>query len=96
NVVLNAMDAMPRGGSLTIRRRYVGNQVELTFADTGSGIDPGNLTRIFQPFFRTKPTGTGLGMGISRTIVESFGGTIAVVCSPGQGTTFTVRLSAMK
>jgi signal transduction histidine kinase len=66
--------------------------VEISFADTGCGIDPVRLERIFEPFFTTKTGGTGLGLAIAERIIESHGGSIAVESEPGQGTTFKVRL----
>ena len=66
--------------------------MELTFTDTGAGIDPAVLPRIFEPFFSTKTEGTGLGLAITQKIIESHGGSIEVESTLGKGTTFRVRL----
>jgi PAS domain S-box-containing protein len=95
NLVLNAADAMPRGGAIRLRTFSDGDWAGLTVQDTGCGI-PGELRRrIFEPFFTTKETGTGLGLSIVSGIVSGHGGTIGVESEPGQGTVFTIRLPAM-
>jgi PAS domain S-box-containing protein len=94
NVILNAMDAMPQGGRLVIRtastRKPAGARV--TVRDTGAGMSPGVLARIFEPFYSTKKKGLGLGLFTSRSIVEQHRGTIEARSHPGQGTTFVVWL----
>jgi signal transduction histidine kinase len=92
NLVLNAVDAMPKGGSITLETRREGDWVALAIADTGSGIPPEVRRRIFEPFFTTKDSGTGLGLSIVSGIVSSYGGTIDVDSDMGVGTTFTIRL----
>jgi len=92
NIVLNAADAMPEGGDLTIRAFRNENSMDITFTDTGKGIPPDTIEKIFDPFFTTKEMGTGLGLSVSYTIVRGFGGHILVSSEPGRGTTFTVRL----
>ena len=98
NLILNAIQATDRGGSLTISTGQlpVGDPrspgIEISFADTGRGIDPDKLPHIFEPFYTAKPGGTGLGLAIAQRIIESHGGTIDVESRPGQGTTFKVRL----
>jgi len=92
NIVLNAIQAMPSGGTLTIVTRAVGNGVEFSVTDTGMGIPEEKLERIFVPFFTTKTKGTGLGLSVVRKIVENHGGYIDVASVVGQGTTFKIIL----
>jgi len=94
NLTMNAAQAMPGGGVLTIRARTVGPMVEVDVADTGSGIPPENLGRLFEPGFTTKGrrVGMGLGLAICREIMDRHGGEISVVSEVGVGTTFTVRV----
>jgi len=94
NLMLNALDAMEKGGELTIQARRVADHVELTFTDTGSGIDPSLIDRIFDPFFTTKPLGkgTGLGLSICYGIINDHNGTIHVRSKLGEGATFFIRL----
>ncbi len=94
NLILNALDAMPNGGSITIKAYPEDNMVKVSFTDTGVGIEKENLQRIFDPFFTTKEKGTGLGLAISYSIIKSFGGDIQVESTPMKGTTFTVVLPA--
>jgi two-component system NtrC family sensor kinase len=96
----NALDAMPEGGTLTLRTREVMEEgagaVLIEVGDTGSGIPPAILERIFDPFFTTKEIGrgTGLGLAVCYGIVTEHGGRIGVDSTPGRGTTFTIRLPA--
>lgn len=92
NIILNAADAMPGGGSLDISAAELDGEVEISLSDTGSGIPPEDLERIFDPFFTTKEKGTGLGLAVSYNIVKTYQGDIVVKNRPGGGTTFTVRL----
>jgi PAS domain S-box-containing protein len=96
NLFLNARDAMPRGGWLTVTTRTDGRMCVAEIADTGSGIPPEHLARIYDPFFTTKAIGrgTGLGLSISYGIVREHGGDIRCDSSVGQGTRFTVTLPA--
>jgi two-component system sensor histidine kinase PilS (NtrC family) len=94
NLLVNAEQAMPRGGRVEIRAQAVPGGVEVTVRDSGEGIAAKDLPRIFDPFFTTKPNGTGLGLAIVHRIVQSHGGTIDVASRPGVGTTFTLRLPA--
>lgn len=94
NLALNALDAMPSGGTLSIALRAVGKQLVMEVTDTGHGIPRGMMARLFQPFITTKETGLGLGLVISRRIVEDHGGTIEVANRSGGGTQFTIRLPA--
>lgn len=95
NFVLNAIEAMPQGGTLDIRGQTLdegGHWVVISIADSGAGIPPQDLERIFEPFFTTKPEGTGLGLAVSHSIVTQHGGRIIVDSAPGHGTTFTIWL----
>ena len=95
NLINNALDAMEgKGGTLTISTRKNGDTAEIAIADTGEGIPKANLTRIFDPFYTTKPVGkgTGLGLSICYTIIKNMGGDIRVLSQVGQGTTFTINL----
>jgi signal transduction histidine kinase len=92
NMMENALHAMPGGGTLTIRGQAGPNSVRLSVADTGTGMDPEALRRIFEPYFSTKATGTGLGLTIAKRNVELNGGQIHVQSSPGKGTTVTIEL----
>jgi signal transduction histidine kinase len=99
NLALNAAQAMPRGGTLTIETSNVealpdqrGAGVALTIRDTGVGMNEETRARLFEPFFTTRPTGTGLGLPTVRRIVEQHGGQIAFDSEPGRGTTFRVCL----
>lgn len=97
NIILNAADAMAKGGELVIHSSLstAGDAIVVNFADTGPGISDENRERIFDPFFTTKEHGTGLGLSISYGIVEQHGGTIRVESSPGKGSTFSVELPVM-
>jgi two-component system, NtrC family, sensor kinase len=94
NLFLNARDAMPRGGWLTVTTRVDGDRVVAEIADTGSGIPSEQLARIYDPFFTTKAIGRGTGLGLSITygIVREHEGTIHCESAVGQGTRFTLAL----
>ncbi len=100
NLARNAVEAMPRGGVLTVRTRpgapldRAGGRpgVEIEVEDTGSGIPPEDLDKVFVPFYTGRPDGIGLGLAICRRIVEAHGGFIDLASQPGHGTRFTVRL----
>ncbi|WP_305046233.1 two-component system sensor histidine kinase NtrB [Geoalkalibacter sp.] len=92
NLVLNAIQAMPRGGSLRVGAQREGPHLHLTFSDDGPGIAADNLERIFSPFYTTRPDGVGLGLAITQRIVRRNGGEIRVASRPGEGTTFTLIL----
>ena len=94
NLVSNALDAMPRGGQLEIAAAREGEGVRMTVSDTGAGIPPDVLPRVFEPWVTTKAAGrgTGLGLSITREVIVSHGGSIAVRSEPGRGTVFTLDL----
>jgi signal transduction histidine kinase len=92
NLVLNAMDAMPNGGALTLRTRREDGKVVIEVADTGSGLTPEECERIFTPYYTSKQHGTGLGLAIVQSVVTDHGGRISVRSEPGRGTTFAIEL----
>jgi two-component system, NtrC family, sensor kinase len=94
NLITNSIHATGSGGKITIMIEDMGEEVALTVKDTGQGIPKENLKRIFEPFFSTKSPGkgTGLGLFVTRNIIEKFGGTIKVESRIGQGTSFSVKL----
>jgi signal transduction histidine kinase len=92
NLVQNAADAMPQGGTVTLAGQGTPTQVQLRVQDTGSGIPVEALEQIFEPLYTTKPGGTGLGLYIVQEIVTAHGGHVTVESMPGQGTTFTLTL----
>ena len=92
NVVQNAVDAMPHGGTLTLAGQGTATHVQLHVRDTGSGIPAEQLAAIFEPLYTTKPGGTGLGLYIVREIVTAHGGQVSVESVEGQGTTLTLTL----
>jgi signal transduction histidine kinase len=91
NMIENALHAMPGGGTLTIRAEALPKKIRLSVVDTGTGMDPEALRRIFEPYFSTKATGTGLGLTIAKRNVELNGGTIDVQSEPGRGTIVTIE-----
>jgi len=92
NLVLNAIDATDDQGRIYLRARIEDGSLELSVEDDGRGISLADRCRLFQPFFTTKPHGTGLGLFVSRQILEEFSATLTFCSEPGRGSTFTIRL----
>lgn len=96
NLLLNAAQATPAGGAITVKTRLVDNNAEIAVIDRGSGIQPKDLESIFNPFFTTKPEGVGLGLAIVSKIVDEHGGKMAVESEPNKGSIFRVFLPIRK
>jgi two-component system, NtrC family, sensor kinase len=96
NLVLNARDAMPNGGKLTVSTYDEDGFVALCVRDTGMGIEPDAISQLFDPFYTTKASGTGLGLAVSYGIIQSHEGRIEVQSEPGKGTEFIVQLPVME
>jgi two-component system, cell cycle sensor histidine kinase and response regulator CckA len=104
NIIINAVQAMPAGGTITVRAENVimssskcattpkSEFVRISFSDQGEGIPKSILSKIFDPYFTTKPTGTGLGLASVHSIIQKHGGVISLDSEPGKGTTFTICL----
>ncbi len=92
NLVINAIEAMPEGGELSLTSAAAEGWLYITVHDTGPGISPDEAAKIFEPFYTTKANGTGLGLAVSYGIIERHGGRITVKGSPNAGTTFTIAL----
>jgi signal transduction histidine kinase len=92
NVIKNSLEAMKRHGTLRIRTDVDDTHIIVSFVDTGGGMSAGNLSRVFEPYFTTKPSGSGLGLLIVRRIVREHGGELSIESSEGKGLTLTIRL----
>jgi two-component system sporulation sensor kinase A len=92
NLVLNALEAMPEGGRLTVGIGERAGRFEIGITDDGAGIPPDVLRRLGSPFFTTKATGSGLGLSLARRLAESAGGELKIQSAVGRGTTCIVRL----
>ena len=92
NLVQNAIVAMPDGGDLFLSTRITGDKYLISVADTGIGMNSETVSRIFEPYFTTKATGTGLGLTMVYKVIKEFGGDIEVESYEGKGTIFTISL----
>ena len=92
NIIGNAVQAMPEGGTLSITTKKKGQSASISVADTGMGIPPENIRKLFEPLFTTKSRGVGLGLAIVKSMIEAHGGTITVESDVGRGSTFCVAL----
>jgi signal transduction histidine kinase len=92
NLVLNAMDAMPNGGDLTLSAVARDGKIEFRVADTGAGLTPEECERLFTPYYTTKQHGTGLGLAIVQSVIADHRGSVAVESRAGAGATFIITL----
>jgi signal transduction histidine kinase len=92
NLILNGLQAMPEGGTLTLEAKTSNGNILISVTDTGIGIAPENRSRIFEPYFTTKAKGSGLGLAIARRIIEAHGGTITVTDEARVGCRFLISL----
>lgn len=92
NLLRNSREAMPAGGRVTVRTRSLDGWVGIEIEDTGGGIAPEDMARVFDPFYSTKERGTGLGLAFTQQVIQEYGGTIVCRSQVGQGTVFEVRL----
>lgn len=92
NIVLNSLDAMPSGGTLTLRTSESDGRVRIEIADTGTGLSSDDSARIFTPYYTTKPQGTGLGLAIVQSVISDHHGTISITSEEGRGTTARIEL----
>jgi two-component system, NtrC family, nitrogen regulation sensor histidine kinase NtrY len=94
NLILNAIDAMPGGGTLRLKANVREDSARIEVCDTGKGLAPQECANLFTPYYTTKSQGTGLGLAIVQSVVSDHGGRISVASEVGRGTTFIVELPA--
>jgi signal transduction histidine kinase len=92
NLIDNAVDASPTGGAIVITLAPRKNILTITIKDQGAGMSPETLANLYMPFYTTKNDGTGLGMPISKKVIEAHGGTLYISSKPGKGTEVVIRL----
>ena len=92
NIFLNSLEAMENGGELTVSTKLAGEKLTLFVSDTGCGISPEHLKKVWDPFFTTKERGMGLGLAIVKGVIERHGGSIDISSRPGMGTSTTISL----
>ena len=93
NILRNSVEAMPEGGTISIRLSAVADGIELTIADTGQGIPDSQMARLFEPFATTKRNGTGLGLAFVQQVVTESGGKVRIESGQGKGTTVRITLA---
>jgi two-component system nitrogen regulation sensor histidine kinase NtrY len=92
NIIRNSVQAMDKGGTITVDSKIVGSSCRIRFMDSGEGIPANLLSKVFEPNFSTKTDGTGLGLAISQKIIQELNGTIGISSNPGKGTTVEINL----
>jgi len=95
NILINAVESISRSGEVRVHLRREGDRLIVEVRDTGPGMDAATLDKIFEPYFSTKSSGTGLGLPIARKVIEDHGGSIRLASTPGEGTTVTIELPAL-
>lgn len=92
NIIKNTIEAMPKGGTLTIKTKKLDGNLEFVFSDTGVGMSKKTMEKLWTPLFTTKAKGMGFGLSICKRVIEAHGGSISVESARGKGTTFTVTI----